>query len=119
MIGIRVGRASIGVALRMKGAMGSKLFAIAGVMAPLCGPGSGQCPTTASSRADTVHRAERLISARQDARAQCRHLSRRPDQLAYKDGVFARFRDYLRLRRHLYGLERRWPQAPFWRNRLA
>jgi flavin-dependent dehydrogenase len=39
--------------------------------------------------------------------------------LAYQDGVFARFRDYVRLRRHLYGRERRWPQAPFWQNRLA
>jgi flavin-dependent dehydrogenase len=38
--------------------------------------------------------------------------------LAYQDGVFARFTDYLRLRRHLYGLERRWPHAPFWRSRL-
>jgi flavin-dependent dehydrogenase len=37
---------------------------------------------------------------------------------AYQDGVFARFRDYLRLRQYLYGLERRWPQAPFWQNRL-
>ena len=37
--------------------------------------------------------------------------------VAYQDGVFARFRNYLRLRQHLYGLERRWPQAPFWRNR--
>lgn len=39
--------------------------------------------------------------------------------LAYQDAVFARFRDYLRLRLHLYGLERRWPQSPFWRNRLS
>ena len=38
--------------------------------------------------------------------------------LKYQDGVFARFTDYLRLRQHLYGLERRWPQAPFWQNRL-
>ncbi len=38
--------------------------------------------------------------------------------LAYQDGVFARFRDYLRLRQHLYGLERRWSQSSFWRNRL-
>ena len=38
--------------------------------------------------------------------------------LAYQDAVFARFRDYLRLRLHLYGLERRWPRSPFWRNRL-
>ena len=38
--------------------------------------------------------------------------------LAYQDAVFARFRDYLRLRLHLYGLERRWPDTPFWRNRL-
>ena len=39
--------------------------------------------------------------------------------LAYQDGVFARFRDYVRLRQQLYGRERRWPQAPFWQNRLA
>lgn len=38
--------------------------------------------------------------------------------LAYQDEVFARFRDYMRLHQHLYGLERRWPQSPFWRNRL-
>jgi flavin-dependent dehydrogenase len=37
---------------------------------------------------------------------------------AYQDAVFARFRDYLRLRLHLYGLERRWPDSSFWRNRL-
>jgi len=37
--------------------------------------------------------------------------------LAYQDGVFARFRDYLRLRRQLYRIERRWLQAPFWQNR--
>jgi len=37
--------------------------------------------------------------------------------LAYQDGMFARFRDYLRLRRRLYRIERRWLQAPFWRNR--
>jgi flavin-dependent dehydrogenase len=37
---------------------------------------------------------------------------------AYQDGVFARFRDYLRLQQYLYRLERRWPQAPFWKNRL-
>jgi flavin-dependent dehydrogenase len=39
--------------------------------------------------------------------------------LAYQDGVFARFTDYLRMRRHLYGLEQRWPRAPFWKNRLS
>ena len=38
--------------------------------------------------------------------------------LDYQDRVFAGFRDYLRLRRHLYGLERRWPDAAFWRHRL-
>jgi flavin-dependent dehydrogenase len=38
--------------------------------------------------------------------------------LAYQDGVFARFTDYLRLRQHLYRLEQRWPQSPFWCNRL-
>jgi len=38
--------------------------------------------------------------------------------LVYQDGVFARFRDYLRLRLHLYGLERRWPQSRFWHHRV-
>jgi len=38
--------------------------------------------------------------------------------MAYQDGVFARFTDYLRLHQHLYGLERRWPVSPFWCNRL-
>jgi flavin-dependent dehydrogenase len=38
--------------------------------------------------------------------------------LAYQAGVFARFRDYLRLRQHLYGRERRWPRSSFWTNRL-
>ena len=38
--------------------------------------------------------------------------------LTYQDGVFERFRDYLQLRRHLYQLERRWVQAPFWQNRM-
>jgi 2-polyprenyl-6-methoxyphenol hydroxylase-like FAD-dependent oxidoreductase len=38
--------------------------------------------------------------------------------LAYQDAVFARFRDYLRLRQHLYGRERRWPRSSFWTNRL-
>ncbi|PWC39416.1 FAD-dependent monooxygenase [Azospirillum sp. TSO35-2] len=37
--------------------------------------------------------------------------------LAYQDGVFARFTDYLRLRQHLYGREDRWPDAGFWRRR--
>jgi flavin-dependent dehydrogenase len=36
----------------------------------------------------------------------------------YQEGVFARFTNYLRLRRHLYGLERRWTRSSFWRNRL-
>lgn len=38
--------------------------------------------------------------------------------VAYQDAVFARFRDYLRLHQHLYGLERRWPRAPFGQHRM-
>jgi hypothetical protein len=38
---------------------------------------------------------------------------------AYQDGVFAGFTRYLELRRHLYGLETRWPDAPFWRRPLT
>jgi 2-polyprenyl-6-methoxyphenol hydroxylase-like FAD-dependent oxidoreductase len=37
--------------------------------------------------------------------------------LAYQEDVFARFRQSLRLRQHLYELERRWWQAPFWQRR--
>jgi flavin-dependent dehydrogenase len=37
--------------------------------------------------------------------------------LAYQEDVFARFRQSLRLRQHLYGLEHRWWQAPFWQRR--
>lgn len=39
--------------------------------------------------------------------------------VAYQDGVFARFRTYLREREALYARERRWAQAPFWQARLA
>jgi flavin-dependent dehydrogenase len=38
---------------------------------------------------------------------------------AYQDGVFAGFTRYLELRRHLYGLETRWRDAPFWRRPLT
>ncbi|WP_267127335.1 dehydrogenase, partial [Xanthomonas sacchari] len=38
---------------------------------------------------------------------------------AYQEGVFARFRAYLRERGALYARERRWAQAPFWQARLA
>lgn len=37
--------------------------------------------------------------------------------LAYQEGVFARFTAYLRLRHYLYGQERRWSEAGFWRER--
>ncbi len=36
---------------------------------------------------------------------------------AYQERVFARFRDYVRLRGQLYARERRWNDAPFWRGR--
>ena len=39
--------------------------------------------------------------------------------LAWQDQVFAGFNRYLELRRHLYGLERRWPEAAFWRRPLT
>ncbi|WP_216856613.1 FAD-dependent monooxygenase [Acidisphaera sp. S103] len=53
-----------------------------------------------------------------DAIAGCLAGAGQTPLLAYQDGVFARFRDYLRLRRHLYQRERRWPLSPFWHNRL-
>lgn len=64
--------------------------------------------------------AQGITKALSDAEAAAVAIADQRDAalLAYQDGVFARFRDYLRLRLHLYGLERRWPRSPFWRNRL-
>lgn len=42
-----------------------------------------------------------------------------PPPWRYADRVAARFEDYLANRAHLYALERRWPDAPFWRRRAA
>jgi flavin-dependent dehydrogenase len=42
-----------------------------------------------------------------------------PPPWRYADRVAARFEDYLANRAHLYALERRWPEAPFWRARMA
>lgn len=47
------------------------------------------------------------------------HSERDATLAAYQKGVFTRFTDYLRLRHHLYGLEHRWPDAPFWRRPLT
>jgi 2-polyprenyl-6-methoxyphenol hydroxylase-like FAD-dependent oxidoreductase len=35
----------------------------------------------------------------------------------YSQRLEDRFHDYLALREHLYGLEQRWPDAPFWQRR--
>jgi flavin-dependent dehydrogenase len=40
-----------------------------------------------------------------------------PPPWRYGDRVAARFDDYLANRAHLYALERRWPDRPFWRRR--
>jgi 2-polyprenyl-6-methoxyphenol hydroxylase-like FAD-dependent oxidoreductase len=40
-----------------------------------------------------------------------------PPQWSYIERVAARFQDYLANRAYLYGLERRWPDASFWRQR--
>lgn len=40
-----------------------------------------------------------------------------PPPWRYSDRVAARFEDYLANRAHIYGLERRWTGAPFWRHR--
>ena len=40
-----------------------------------------------------------------------------PPRWRYADRVATRFDDYLANRTHLYALERRWPEAPFWRAR--
>jgi flavin-dependent dehydrogenase len=42
---------------------------------------------------------------------------REPPPWRYGDRVAARFQDYLRNRAYLYGLERRWTDAPFWHER--
>jgi 2-polyprenyl-6-methoxyphenol hydroxylase-like FAD-dependent oxidoreductase len=40
-----------------------------------------------------------------------------PPPWRYSDRVAARFEDYLANRAHLYELEQRWTDAPFWRQR--
>lgn len=40
-----------------------------------------------------------------------------PPPWSYPQRVTARYEDYLANRAYLYGLERRWPDAPFWRQR--
>lgn len=40
-----------------------------------------------------------------------------PPEWAYADRVAARYEDQRATRAHLYGLERRWPEAAFWRAR--
>ena len=40
-----------------------------------------------------------------------------PPPWRYGERVAARFDDYLANRAHLYSLERRWPDRPFWRER--
>ncbi|HSG38349.1 MAG TPA: NAD(P)/FAD-dependent oxidoreductase, partial [Thermoanaerobaculia bacterium] len=35
----------------------------------------------------------------------------------YAAAVASRFEDYLEVRNYFYGIERRWPAAPFWRRR--
>jgi flavin-dependent dehydrogenase len=42
-----------------------------------------------------------------------------PPPWSYTERVAARFQDYLANRAHLYSLERRWPDAPFWRRRAV
>ena len=37
----------------------------------------------------------------------------------YRNGIAERFLDYLAMRSHFYGIERRWEDAPFWRRRRA
>ncbi|MDJ0630704.1 MAG: FAD-dependent monooxygenase [Rhodobacter sp.] len=38
---------------------------------------------------------------------------------SYAQRIRDRYRAYLQSRAHLYGLEQRWPESPFWRNRHA
>lgn len=56
------------------------------------------------------------------AKVAAAHLSRRgSDEQSdeYHSSVVAGFADYLRNRNYFYGLERRWPSAPFWSRRRA
>lgn len=63
-----------------------------------------------------IHKA--LADGLDVARAVAAWLDGRAEDLAgYRAGVESRFEDYQRERDHLYGLERRWPEAPFWRAR--
>ncbi|GAA2399615.1 tryptophan 7-halogenase [Actinomadura vinacea] len=59
-----------------------------------------------------------LADARTAAALIAERLDGRPrDPAEHHRAVGLRFDDYLRVRDHLYGLERRWTTAPFWRRR--
>jgi flavin-dependent dehydrogenase len=44
-------------------------------------------------------------------------ISGQSSQEGYTGSVQAAYRRYLAQRRHLYGLEQRWPDSPFWKRR--
>lgn len=59
-----------------------------------------------------------LLTGALAGRALAAHLAGEPDALAgYQRAVQALHRDYRSEQAHYYGLERRWPAAPFWRAR--
>ena len=63
-----------------------------------------------------IHKA--LRDGLQSAAAIADHLAGVPAAFEqYQASVMARFADYLTTRDYFYGLERRWPASPFWRNR--
>ncbi|MGY3619301.1 tryptophan 7-halogenase [Bradyrhizobium sp. USDA 10063] len=63
-----------------------------------------------------IHKA--LLDGLQSAAAIADHLAGGSAALEqYQASVIARFADYLTTRDYFYGLERRWPASPFWRNR--
>lgn len=59
--------------------------------------------------------AQGVYKALQDGLAAGRAVAGSQDE--HTPAVEARVRDYRRARAHLYGLEQRWPEAPFWRGR--
>ena len=84
---------------------GDRWFAIgdaASVLDPIASQGIFKALADAADATDT-------IAAAAGRRA--------PPPWSYTERVATRFEDYLANRAHLYGLERRWADAPFWRQR--
>ena len=60
-----------------------------------------------------------IVKSLELAAAAASAISGETEVAAYEERIRTDFRTYRRRRQELYGLERRWPDAPFWARRHA